>query len=298
VIKVKAHAKINLHLQVLGKRPDGFHELRTLLQSVDLADELTAATEESGELSLAVEPGGAVSCGEENLVLRAARLLRERCGTGHGARMTLAKRIPLGAGLGGGSADAAASLALLDRLWGLGLGAPELHRLASALGSDVPFFLHGGLALGVGRGEEVYPLADLPQLGVVIAAPRVEAATSAVYGRLEPRLTWSPPDGSVYAFAAGLGGSLPWEVLRNDLQPVVVKAWPEVGEVVSHLQRCAPLHAAVTGSGSAAFALFADRESARAVAAGLGDRWWVHAGVTLGRSQAGVGRALGKEDVG
>ena len=298
MLKVKAPAKINLHLEILGRRPDGFHELRTLLQSIDLADELTASETGSPELTLAVEPEGVVGCGEDNLVMRAARLLQECTGQRRGARLTLGKRIPLGAGLGGGSADAAACLVLLDRLWSLDLGALELHRLAAELGSDVPFFLHGGLALGVGRGEEVYPLPDLPQLGLVVAAPPVEVATAAVYGRLETQLTWSPPDGSVYAFAAGLDNELRWKSLRNDLQPVVVEAWPEVAEVVDHLQGCAPLHAAVTGSGAAAFALFADRDSARSVADGMEDRWWVHTGVTLGRSDARLGPVPGKEDGG
>ena len=102
----------------------------------------------------------------------------------------------------------------------------------------------------------------------------------------------------MYAFAAGREGGLPWEALRNDLQPVVMEGWPEVAEVVHCLERCAPLHAAVTGSGSAAFALFEERESARAAADGLGDRWWVHCGATLGRSGVGDGCAPVKEDVG
>ncbi len=158
--------------------------------------------------------------------------------------------------------------------------------IAAGLGSDVPFFLTGGLALGVGRGDEVYPLPDLPPLAVVVAVPQLEVATAEVYRRLEPRLTWVGGEASVVAFAAGLVRAPRWERMTNDLEAVVVAGWPPVAEVVSRLRRTAPLRAAVTGSGAAAFALFSDAAAARAAAATLDRGWRVHVGVTLARAAA------------
>jgi 4-diphosphocytidyl-2-C-methyl-D-erythritol kinase len=282
---VSAAAKINLHLQVVGRRPDKYHELRTLFQSIDLWDELWAEPATDGCLALEVEPEGAVDV-EGNLVLHAARELWQRVGSRPGARLRLVKRIPVGAGLGGGSADAAAALVLLDRMWSLGLDSAELHERAAKLGSDVPFFLVGGLALGVGRGEEVIPLPDLAEMGVLVAVPDVEIATPDVYGRLAPSLTWSAPDATVYAFAAGLLEAVPWQDFRNDLQPVVLEGWPKVAEMVCDLRRCDPVHWAVTGSGSAAFAVFRSRDEAVAAAGLLEGRWRVHAGSILTRARA------------
>ncbi len=286
-LEVAAAAKVNLHLEVLGRRPDGYHEVRTLLQSVDWYDDLEAEAAHEGELNLEVEPDGAAPTGDDNLVLRAARLLWASCGSRPGARLRLVKRIPSGGGLGGGSADAAAALVLLDRLWSLGVPPEVLHSLAAMLGSDVPFFLHGGLALGVGRGDEVYPLPDLREpLHVVIAAPPVEVPTAEVYGRLEQELTWRSREASVYAFTAGLIGEPRWERFRNDLQPVVLGGWEIVANVVHTLRACDPLMTAVTGSGAAAFALFREYAEAARAATAVGGGCRVHLGLTLGRSSA------------
>jgi len=285
-LSVSAPAKVNLHLQVLGRRPDGFHEVRTLLQSVDWCDELEAESAPVGELSLEVEPADAAPEGDDNLVLRAARCLWGRLGERPGARLRLSKRIPAGAGLGGGSADAAAALVLLDRLWSVGLAQDDLHAMASALGSDVPFFLQGGLALGVGRGEEVYRLPDLPATDVVVAVPPLSLATAAVYRRLPPQLTWRPTDVTVYAFAAGLAAEPCWDSFYNDLQSVVLEGWPAVASVVEYLRGCGPLLAAVTGSGAAAFALFRDRAGAIRAAESAPGSCRVHRGTTLGRDSA------------
>lgn len=287
---VAAPAKLNLHLEVLGRRPDGYHEVRTLLQSIDWYDHLEAEVAVGGELSLEVEPEGAAPPGDDNLVLRAARLLWDACGSRPGARLRLVKRVPSGGGLGGGSADAAAALVLLDRLWTLGVPPEVLHGLAARLGSDVPFFLHGGLALGVGRGDEVYPLPDLAEpLHVVVAAPPVEILTAEVYGRLGRELTWRPREASVYAFTAGLVGEPRWEEFRNDLQQVVLGGWKVVADVVNTLRACRPLMTAVTGSGAAAFALFRERADAARAATAVAGGCRVHLGVTLGRTSALLG---------
>ncbi len=199
-------------------------------------------------------------------MMRAAGALRRHSGVEAGAKLELAKRIPIGAGLGGGSSDAAATLVLLDVLWGLHLEPSVLRELAAEIGSDVPFFLTGGLALATGRGEIIRPLPDLANYGVVVCTPPIEVATADVFDRFARgfRLTSREPKATVDAFAADLdaAGTIvpPWQELGNDLEPVVVENWPEVGRAVTALKAMGPLYAAVTGSGAAAFAIFADLE--------------------------------------
>lgn len=183
-LTLAAYAKLNLTLEVLGKRPDGYHEVRSVLQTVDLHD----------TLSLAAAPSLQLHCdqpelqGEDNLVLKAARLLRESAGDVPGASITLTKRIPIAAGLGGGSSDAAATLVGLSRLWNLGLPTGDLAPLAAQLGSDVPFFLHGGTALVEGRGEVVVPLPPGPRRWFLIVRPAIliPAKTKTMYAALKP----------------------------------------------------------------------------------------------------------------
>ena len=288
VLEVRIPAKVNLHLRVLGRRPDGFHEVHTLLQSIDLYDRLRTEPARDGVLELAVQPGGAAPADDSNLVLRAARALWDRAGRRPGAGLVLDKRIPAGAGLGGGSADAAAALVALDSLWGLGLTVAELADVGAGLGSDVPFFLHGGLALGVGRGERIRPLDDITPLGVVVAAPRVEVSTAAVYSELDAPLTW-PEDVDTLAdvvTSTPTTVELRWERLENDLEPVVVVGWPEVAEVLSSLRATRPLYAAVTGSGAASVAVYPGRRQAATAAASVSGAGWIHVGSTVRRSEA------------
>lgn len=290
-IRVSAAAKINLDLRILDRRSDGYHEVQTLLQTIDLTDEISATAAPSDVLDLQVTPAGVVSSGSDNLMMRAAELLRRHAGVGTGAKLELTKKIPIGAGLGGGSSDAAAALVLLDLLWGLHLQPLELQELAAEIGSDVPFFLTGGLALATGRGEIIRPLPDLDDCGVVVCTPPIEVATADVYARFAcgSRLTAGGPNATVDAFAAGLENAgksvLPWQDLGNDLEPVVVEGWPEVGRAVAALKAKDPLHAAVTGSGAAAFAVFSDLEAAIEGAGGLDESWNVHVGSTLRRAR-------------
>jgi len=281
-------AKINLHLQILGRRCDGFHELRTLFQSIDLFDRLTAEKAPPGEMVLEVDPRGAVACGEDNLVLRAARLLADQAGVSTGARLMLRKNIPVGGGLGGGSADAAAALVLLDRLWSCHLDGLRLHRLAAALGSDVPFFLHGGLALGIGRGDEVFPLPDEVELAMVVVVPKVRVSTEEAFRSFDSQLTSHRQKGNLYAFAAGLRGNLDWRTMTNVFEEVVVRSWPEVGEGLQMLRSSSPLHASLSGSGAASYAVFDDPAAARRAADKLPSDWFVHVGSTLPRRSAGL----------
>ncbi len=270
---VRVPAKINLHLEVLGRRPDGYHELRTLFASVGLWDTLEARPTDDGVLDLVVEPAGFVTAGDDNLVVKAARALWGRAGRQPGARLNLKKKIPLGAGLGGGSADAAAALVVLNRLWNLGFGWPDLYRMAAGLGSDVPFFLHGGVVWGVGRGEEVYPLNDVIEGVALIGVPEVSVSTPLAYEGLDRQGHWHQTDPRVYSFIAGTAPAVPWTALRNDLEEHVTKRWPQVGVLLREMKRYGDLRVAVTGSGSAVFALFADEEGAREAQSRLAGRW-------------------------
>ena len=298
-LSVTAAAKINLHLQVLDRRNDGYYEVRTLLQTIDLADVVRATLAPPDVLELRVDPAGIVSSAGDNLVLRAADALRRFTGVEAGARLELSKRIPIGAGLGGGSSDAAASLVLLDELWDLQIEPSMLVDIAAGLGSDVPFFLAGGLAMATGRGEIVRPLPDLAEFGVLVCTPPIEVSTADAYRLFSTRsrLTSRKPDATVGAFVAGLGDGRtvapPWRNMENDLEPVVIDTWPEVGRVVAALKAMNPLHAAVTGSGASSFAVFPDLATARVAAAGLENRWNVRVISTLGRKR---GRLMVKRE--
>ena len=182
MLTVRACAKINLTLETLGKRADGYHEVVTVMQTIDLCDELTLEPSEAVSLTCS-DPALATS---DNLVLKAANLLRDRSGFAGGVKAHLRKLIPVAAGLGGGSSDAAAALAGLRRLWNLEQAVPDLHPLASALGSDVSFFLSGGTAIAEGRGDAITPLPALPRTHLVLLAPQVEIAnkTGYMYSRL------------------------------------------------------------------------------------------------------------------
>jgi 4-diphosphocytidyl-2-C-methyl-D-erythritol kinase len=264
-LAISAWAKLNLHLQVIGRRPDGFHELRTVFQTVSLGDDLVATPASDGQLNLVVEPGGSVDSGPGNLVLRAARRLWDDVGSRPGASLILTKRIPVGGGLGGGSSDAAAALVLLSELWGLDRTPADLFRLGAELGSDVPFFLVGGTALGVGRGEEVWSIPDPGIEAIVVCAPDTSVSTPEVFAGLGDRSHWTPPDPDVWAWASGHGERPPWPRLRNDLAPAVVDGWPDVGAALDAVAACPGCrHAAVTGSGAAVFGIFPDFASAEA----------------------------------
>lgn len=244
----EAFAKVNLSLVVLGRRPDGYHELDTVFQAVGLTDRLTF--EEADVLSLEVDDPS-VPAGPENLVLRAARALAEAADVRPRAAITLEKRIPAGGGLGGGSSDAAAALLALSELWGLGLSAGPLAEVGAKVGSDVPYFLFGGTARGLGRGERIEPLEDFPPRGVVLVMPPFPAATPEVFRRLG-----APPWNGLPAAA---GSALPD---RNDLEPAAEALFPALRAVREALATAGALQARLSGSGSTVFGLFPDAGSA------------------------------------
>lgn len=261
---VRCPAKVNLHLEVLGRRGDGYHEVRTLLAAVGVWDTLIMEAADEG-VTLEVEPAGAVPAGEDNLVVRAARALQRHSGRRLGARMLLHKRIPVAGGLGGGSSNAAAALVGLNQVWGLGAGSAELQAMASILGADVPFFLLGGAAWGTGRGDELRALPDLPPWWVVLLPGPVPVPTAEVYASLgAPPLRPARPS-PIYDWVRQ-GGELPLGSCRNDLEPAVMARFPDVRERLEALSSERSRLAMLSGSGGTVFALFDDETGARACA--------------------------------
>jgi 4-diphosphocytidyl-2-C-methyl-D-erythritol kinase len=260
-LTTRAHGKVNLDLRVLGTRPDGFHELRTVFQAIELHDTLTSV-ERPGPFAVKCRMPG-VPLDETNLVWRAAAGLWKalgRAGAPRDAVVTIDKTIPMQAGLGGGSADAAAALLALARLWG---GAPVtlLREVGSAIGADVAFFLSGGTALGLGLGEEIYPLVDLPPHWIVIVRPPFGVSTAEAYA-------WYDDDRT-----AGLKETrelqilpVPWPTraaqMINDLEPPVVRRHPEITALKASLREAGAVASAMSGSGSAVFGLFRSRAAA------------------------------------
>lgn len=263
-LHVRAFAKINVSLRVLGIRADGYHELRTTFQSLALHDTLTLQPSR-GPMSLTCDETGCPS-DRSNLVWQAAeRVWRasRRRGRPEGVAIRLEKRIPMQAGLGGGSSDAAAALRGLNTFWRAGLSEAQLLSEAARLGADVPYFLMGGTALGVERGDCLFPLTDTPLAAVVLVQPPFGVSTRDAYG------WWDE------SFRSGaLPNSRPRSILGlpewgNDLEPPVVQRHGQIGALVRDLKRRGAAGAAMSGSGSAVFGLFADRASAIDAAAGL-----------------------------
>lgn len=265
---VRAYAKINLDLTIVGLLPGGYHEVRTVLQSVALHDTLTF-TAVPGPFAIRCDQPG-VPVDARNLVWRAAQLLwsvRADVATPlAGVRVTLDKRIPAEAGLGGGSSDAAATLVALSRLWNLVLDLPSLARLGARLGVDVPFFLAGGTALGSGRGDDVSPLTEPPVTPIVIVKPPFGVPTPDAYGWFDQDRR---PKQSRSA-ARTLPGWPAWaHDLRNDLEPPVASRFPQIRRTARELTALGAMHAAMSGSGSAVFGVFAEAEVAAAAHAAL-----------------------------
>jgi 4-diphosphocytidyl-2-C-methyl-D-erythritol kinase len=257
-LTVRAHAKVNLDLRVLGVRADGYHELRTVFQAIELHDTL-ACTETPGPFTLRCRTPG-VPLDSNNLVWKAAAALWTalgRAGEIRDAVIQIDKKIPVEAGLGGGSADAAAALMALGRLWG---GAPItlLREVGATIGADVPFFLSGGTALGLGRGEEIYPLVDLPPHYVVIVRPPFGVSTAEAYA-------WYDEDRSegVRENREFQQLPVPWPSraaqMINDLEPPVIRRHQEISALKVQLREAGASAAAMSGSGSAVFGLFRSR---------------------------------------
>jgi 4-diphosphocytidyl-2-C-methyl-D-erythritol kinase len=258
-MRIKSFAKINLGLEIIGRRADGYHDIRTLFQTISLADELEFEPAPDGVLALAGDDPS-VAWDGTNLVHRAARLLRGRTRTEAGVRIVVRKRIPAGRGLGGGSSNAAATLLALNRLWRLGLEAPDLAPLAGTLGADVPFFLQGGLCLGEGIGDRLTPLEDLAPLACLLVFPPYPIATPSVYAGVDAALT-SP--GKVSKIERFLGSG-DFGILENDLERVIFPAHPDLERWTDLFREAGALVSQVSGSGSAVYGLFPDAAGAEA----------------------------------
>jgi 4-diphosphocytidyl-2-C-methyl-D-erythritol kinase len=257
-VRVPAYAKLNLGLRVLYPRPDGYHELRTVFQTINLADRLDITFTRARTTRIQIDGTPEIP---ENLAERAAILVMESLRIHADIRFQLKKNIPSGAGLGGGSSDAAAVLLTLPVLAGKPLAPDRLFAIAAQLGSDVPFFLYGGTALGLGRGEELYPLSSAKRRGLLIAAD-IHSSTAEAYRDLSPRLTSIPLQNTLFSFQQEIwrevSGDRVATVSGNDFEEVVFARHPELRQIKERLRRFGANPAAMTGSGSAIFGIFDD----------------------------------------
>jgi 4-diphosphocytidyl-2-C-methyl-D-erythritol kinase len=273
VLKVRSYAKINFYLDVLDRRDDGYNNIETLFQTVSLFDRLSIERSEKklhlscDHIGLAMEP--------DNLVLRAARALQAHTGTHLGARMHLEKKVPIAAGLAGGSGDAAAALVGLNKVWELGLTADVLATLALGIGSDIPYCLRGGTALATGRGEEISPLGEVSTLWLVLVHPAIPISAAWVYKH--PRLGRSAErvvDGRTPRFRAAIAALESGEIaaaVYNGMEAPVFEAHPKMALWKERLLLAGCRAAAMSGSGSTLFGICQDEVHAQAVAAAFRD---------------------------
>ncbi len=264
-----APAKINLCLSVLGRRPDGYHDVEMLMQMVGLYDELTVSL---GGTGIAVTCDSvAVPSDERNLAWKAASAMLRKSGRSEGVTISIKKVIPLSAGLGGGSSDAAAVLAALNMLFGAGFSREELADLGTGLGMDVPFFFHGPLALATGRGERLTELPPLPSFWVLLANPGFETATAWAYKNVSLRLTKKVDCNKI----ARLPIRKVAESLHNDLETVTAAAHPVIGRIEQALLAQGALGARMSGSGPTVFGLFETENACRTAAQKLSGEGWL-----------------------
>lgn len=265
IITAAARAKINLTLDILGKRPDGYHEVEMVMQSIELHDSLEFIPA-GRDIILTVE-GADLAPGPDNLVYQAAELLRRQGRIKAGVKIRLIKAIPVAAGLGGGSANAAAALKALNELWETGLSLSELMSLGAQLGSDVPFCLLGGTALAKGRGELLERLPPCPRLGLVLIKPQFSVSTASVYRAYTPGPAVNRPDNQVMISAIrnkDINGIA--QNLANALESVTTRMHPEIGRIKAKLSRAGALGVLMCGSGPTVFGLAVDTETARGIA--------------------------------
>lgn len=263
-ISLKAPAKINLFLEILGKRNDGYHEIETVMQEIDLVDNLQFEETQEGVKLKCNDKN--IPSDENNLVCKAANLILNECGIKKGVLISLEKNIPVGAGLGGGSSDAAATLKALNLLWKIGLNDAELMGFAAKLGSDIPFFIKGKTSLCSGRGEKITPIEVKNEMNYLIIFPHINISTTTIYRNLKIDLTKKIIDVSFFLNAlkhhkvAGIS-----KLLFNRLEEVVFATYPDLLDVKMALGHFGFCGLSVSGSGSAFFGLCNDRHQAEAI---------------------------------
>jgi len=277
-IALDAPAKLNLSLAVLARRPDGYHDIESLMVGVTLGDTLAIRARDERGVKLTVHYGPVlagtplardVPVGQENLAVRAAETLADAAGVDRGLEITLVKRVPAGAGLGGGSSDAAAVLRGAAAAWGLDWSRERLAAIGATIGSDVPFFLGDGPAIARGRGERLEPVAGIPPLPAVIACPGTGLSTAAVYGACTPVASHRGAAARLAdaLVSGGLRGALP--LLVNSLEEPARRLCPDVDRLLAALAHAGAVGPRLTGSGSACFALARTAPEARGIAARL-----------------------------
>lgn len=275
-VRIPAFAKINLRLDILGKREDGYHELRTIFQTISLHDDLKLRTSRRPGIALAIEGNPTLSGEpmEKNLVYRAVDTLQKELGISTGATVELKKRIPAGRGMGGGSSDAAAALLGYLRLTKKKLPTARLLEIAAGLGADVPFFLLGGRALGVNRGDEIYPLADIPKQHLLVVSPKnIHVPTPDAFRWVDAKplaLTKSAINPKLWGFCA-LSWSTQGSGLSNDFEAPVFQRHARLDAIKQELLHRGAAEASLAGSGSAVFGVFPSPVMARRAAVGFPD---------------------------
>jgi len=273
-IRIPAFAKVNLRLDILGKRPDTYHELRTIFQTISLHDELKLRSSKASGIRLTIQGNEVLSLEpvRKNLVYAAVDALRREFGVRSGVEINLRKNIPAGRGLGGGSSDAAAALLGYLRLTRRTIPAPRLMEIATSLGADLPFFLFGGRALGIGRGDEIYPLPDVPKLALLVVSPHdIHVPTPDAYRWLKaPALTKNRATPKLWEFCA-LCWSAQGSGLSNDFEGPVFRRHPRLAQIKRALLQRGAAEASLAGSGSAVFGVFPSPALARRAAVGFQD---------------------------
>jgi 4-diphosphocytidyl-2-C-methyl-D-erythritol kinase len=256
-MRIKSFAKINLGLEIRGKREDNYHEIRTLFQSINFFDVLEfRSTKKDGILLRGDDK--TISWERDNLIFRAALLLKEQFHVSQGIEIQVSKNIPPGKGLGGGSSNAAITLHVLNKTWGLRLGKKALMNLGKQLGADVPFFLEGGLCLGSGRGDHITPLSDTSTLYCLLILPPFSIQTAHIYGHFPLSLTSNDKDSKIIKFLDSRELSL----LENNLEETVFRFYPQLKAIKRLLRGQGSELPLVSGTGSAVFGLFLEKEKA------------------------------------
>ncbi|MFL6468514.1 MAG: 4-(cytidine 5'-diphospho)-2-C-methyl-D-erythritol kinase [Pyrinomonadaceae bacterium] len=260
-------AKVNLFLEILGKRDDGFHELLTVFQTVSWCDELTFSSNDGG-LELTCDNANLLP-NDTNLIIRAANELRSRFRIKSGANIDLRKQIPIGGGLGGGSSNAAVTLIGLSKLWGLALKTEQLAVIAGSIGSDVPFFLNGGTAIGTGRGEVVRQIDEFRANYMIIVTPNIQVSTANAFADLDAaNLTKS---GSNRILNVSRAADILHTELKNDFEKTVFAAFPEIKRAKSKLLKHGAINALLSGSGASVFGIFDNEETRQTALKALGE---------------------------
>jgi len=277
-MRVRSFAKINLGIEILGKRDDGYHELRTLLQSIDFYDELIFKTAPENHILLRGNDPD-VPWDNRNLIYQAVQLIQQKVGVFSGLDIHVNKNIPPGSGLGGGSSNAAMTLFALNQLWDLRLRETEMFDLAKELGADVPFFLKGGLCLGTGRGDALSPLKETIQCFCLLIIPNFSILTGDIYQRYQASLTSGHKESKIIEFLERRDFSL----LNNGLEETVFKRYPQLKPIKTLLYSLGAEMSQVSGTGSAVFGIFSEKKKAELAVGEIRKRYTVFLVNTLSR---------------